>query len=81
VRNLVIIAALIGLLPASAHAQEIQHGVMQSPGIRSELDKKNDAAIDKAYQDTLKRSNGTGQSAKGDPWHTLRPADNDTTKR
>jgi hypothetical protein len=80
VKRLTIAAILIALVPASAHAQEIQHGVMQSPGIRTDLDKKYDAAIDKAYQDTIKKT-GNGKTAKSDPWQTVRPADGDNTKR
>lgn len=79
-KRLLIPAIVIGLWPASLSAQEIQHGRMQSPGTKSELDKKNDAALDKAYQETLKRSGG-GQTVKTDPWQAVRSGDSDSKKR
>jgi hypothetical protein len=83
-RRLTIVAIMIALLmiallPATVRAQEIQHGVMQSPGIRTDLEKKYDTAIDKAYQDTIKK---TGKdAAKSDPWQAVRPTDADNAKR
>jgi hypothetical protein len=79
-RRLLISAIVVGLLPALGHAQEIQHGRMQSPGIKSDYEKKNDAALDKAYQETLKRT-GNGQAVKTDPWQAVRSGDSDTKKR
>jgi hypothetical protein len=79
-KKLLIFTILTGLLPASVHAQEIQHGRMQSPGIKSDYEKKNDAALDKAYQETLKRT-GQGHTVKTDPWGSVRSGDTDTGKR
>jgi hypothetical protein len=77
--TIAVVTAMIVLLPASAYPQGGGRG--PSPAIRTESEKKNDVAIDKAYQQTLKRVDGNGQAAKGDPWGNLRPAPDDSTKR
>jgi hypothetical protein len=75
VRQFAIAAMMIVLLPASAYAQ-------RSVTARTESEQKRDAAVDREYQDTLKRMKAREQATKTDPWQTVRPptADN-TTKR
>jgi len=78
----VMAALIIALLPASARAQAQQGKDRGPPTARTDSEKKNDAAIDQAYQAAVK---GTGEKAKPvkvDPWQSLRPADaSDNVKR
>jgi hypothetical protein len=76
-RSFVIVALMMALLPASAHAQQ-RKGPLTN---RTDEQMKQDAEIDKAYQDVLKNSKNNGQPAKIDPWQTIRPAAADGTKR
>lgn len=74
-KRFVIAGMMIALLPASAYAQD------RSPlTARTEKEMKQDAEIDKAYRDAMKRNEGNGQTAKNDPWKVVRPATPDTTK-
>jgi hypothetical protein len=76
VRQFAIAAMMIVLLSASAYAQE------RALTARTDSEKKHDAAVDREYQDTLKRLKIRDQSNKADPWQTVRqPADDKTTKR
>jgi hypothetical protein len=68
VRQFAIIAMIIALLPASAYAQQ------RALTARTDSEQKHDAAVDKDYQDTLKRMKAQGQSTKADPWQTVRPS-------
>ena len=68
---------LMALLPASAYPQ----GQRGPPTVRSDAEKKEDAAIDKAYQQAIKGGGDKKPVAKKDPWDTVRPAANDTMKR
>jgi hypothetical protein len=47
---------------------------------RTDKEKKADAAIEKAYEDSLKREKSSGPAVKSDPWQTIRPAGSDNTK-
>jgi cytochrome oxidase assembly protein ShyY1 len=47
---------------------------------RTDKEKKADAAIEKAYEDTVKREKSSGPAVKSDPWQTIRPAGSDNTK-
>jgi hypothetical protein len=76
-RRVAIAAVMIALLPVSAYPQENAG----PPTARTDREKKDDAAIDKAYQDAVKRTGNKGQAAKSDPWQTVRPAGADSTKR
>jgi hypothetical protein len=82
VRTFIIIALMVALLPAAAYAQAARpsKGPLTE---RTDDEKKNDEAIDKAYQEQLKNPQFSKQSAKSssDPWGSIRPADSDTTKR
>jgi len=81
VRRLAIAVVMIVLLPVFAYAEERQG----PPTARTESEKKRDAAVDKDYQDAIKRMKVHEQSTKTDPWQTVRPpaADNsnNNTKR
>lgn len=59
-----------------AHAQQ-QQGPLT---IRTDSQKKQDAAIDRAYQDAVKRSKAGGKSAATakDPWQDVRPPSGNT---
>jgi hypothetical protein len=74
VRRLAITVVMIVLLPVLAYAEERQG----PPTARTESEKKRDAAVDKEYQDTIKRMKVHEQPPKTDPWQTVRPpaADN-----
>jgi hypothetical protein len=82
-RRLAIAAMMIVSLPAAAYPQEDQG----PPTARTDHEMKNDAAIDKAYQQAVKGTRVKGQAVKSDPWQTVRPADptspagGDSTKR
>jgi hypothetical protein len=47
---------------------------------RTDKEKKADAAIEKAYEDSLKSEKSNGPAVKSDPWQTIRPAGSDNTK-
>ncbi|CAN0444842.1 unnamed protein product [Phaeothamnion confervicola] len=68
----VAIAALVAaLLPALAAAQENKG----PPTVRSDAEKAEDAASERAYRNALDATRAKGQSepAKVDPWQTVRP--------
>jgi hypothetical protein len=71
---------IIGLLPAPAYSQDEQN---KKPTLRSDAQKKEDAAIEKEYQDMINRTKGKGASGppKNDPWQTIRPSAGDNSKR
>ena len=73
-KKFTIAALIFALLPAVAYAEE-----QGPPTARTDREKKEDAAIEKAYLDTMKRDRADQKSNKADPWGTLRPA-GDTTK-
>ncbi len=78
-RRLVIAAIMMVLLPAAAYAQDNKD---KGPlTVKSEKEKKIDAEIDKAYQESLKREGGIKQPVKVDPWQAIRPAGDDSAKR
>jgi hypothetical protein len=72
---------MIVVLPALAYAEE-RRG---PPTARTDSEMKRDAAVDKEYQETIRRMKLHEQPAKADPWQTVRPpaADNggNNTKR
>ena len=47
---------------------------------RTDKEKKADAAIEKAYEDSLKRDKSNGPAVKSDPWQTIRPGNGDNPK-
>jgi hypothetical protein len=75
-RKFAIAAIVVALLPTAVHAQR------KSLTVRTDEQVKSDAAIDKAYQDALKRERGAlGAPAKADPWKSVRPAPDASAKR
>ena len=74
-KKIVIAAMLCVLAPTFAYAQRTG-----PPTARDDKEKKEDSAIDKAYRDAVKRTD-PGKSTKIDPWQSVRPAPNDSTKR
>jgi hypothetical protein len=77
VKRLIIAAMMISLFPVSAYSQKDKGPATR----RTEKEMKEDSEIDKAYQETMKRSGSNGEAAKSDPWQTIRPAGTDSTKR
>jgi hypothetical protein len=72
-RTVTVAAMMIALLPATAYSQ----GDAPPPKTtRTDQQKKEDAEIEKAYQQMMKRSKGQAAPtpAKTDPWQTIRPA-------
>jgi hypothetical protein len=65
---------MIVVVPLFASAEE-RRG---PPTARTDGEKKQDAVVDKEYQETIKRMKVHEQSIKPDPWQTVRPpaADN-----
>jgi hypothetical protein len=78
-RTVTIAAMMIALLPASAYSQ----GDAPPKTTRTDQQKKEDAEIEKAYQQMMKRSKGQAAPAPAqtDPWQTVRPAGGDSTRR
>jgi len=72
-RTITIAAVMIVLLPATAYAQH------QPATLRTDEQKKEDAEINKAYQEVKKGMKS--EHAKFDPWHMERPAAGDKTKK
>jgi len=75
-KRFAIAAMIMALLTVSAYSQQ-DNG---PPTARTDKEKKADAAIEKAYEDVLKRERSSGPAAKSDPWQTIRPTGGDTTK-
>ena len=65
---------IVILMMGAAFAQTDKQGV---PGytdpLRTDLEKKNDREIDRAYQSTVKTLSDT-EKKKSDPWGDVRPA-------
>jgi hypothetical protein len=73
-RRFIVATVLIAFLPASAYSQ--------APATaRTDKERKEDAEIDKAYEDATKRIQDKKQPLATDPWQTVRPATSDNTKR
>jgi hypothetical protein len=72
-KKFAIATMIITLLTVPAYSQ-------QGITARTDKEKKEDAATEKAYEDTLKRVKSNGPAVKSDPWQTVRPAGGDSTK-
>lgn len=73
----IIVALMITLLPATAYSQrgsQSQSSGQPSPFERTEAQKKKDAEVERAYQQSLKANAAQTPPAKSDPWHSVRPA-------
>jgi hypothetical protein len=78
-RTVAVAALTIALLPATAYSQE-----HEPPTRRTEEQKKQDAEIEKAYQEVQKGIKAQTPSSNYDPWGTVRqqqPAASDKAKR
>jgi hypothetical protein len=78
-RTLIIVAAMVALLPATAYSQKGQQQG-PSPFARTDEQKRRDAEVDKAYKEVLKSDKAHTAPAKIDPWQSIRPADANTGK-
>ena len=67
---------IITLLTLPAYSQQGNAPITA----RTDKEKKEDAAIEKAYEDTLKKERSSGPAVKSDPWQTIRPTGGDSTK-
>jgi hypothetical protein len=76
-RTVIIAATMIALLPATAYSQDHKPATT-----RTEEQKKEDAAIERAYQEVTKGLKAQAAPAKPwDPWQTVRPAAGESAKR
>jgi hypothetical protein len=76
-KRLIIAITMVALLPASAYPED-------APGpatARTDKEKKQDAAIEKAYLEATKRSGNAPPAVKSDPWQAVRPAGDDSKTR
>ena len=74
-KKFAIATIIIAFLTVPAYSQD------HSPATaRTDKEKKEDAATEKAYEDTLKRERNSRPAVKSDPWQTVRPAGGDSTK-
>jgi len=64
-RTAAITALMIALMPAAAYAQEQEQ---QKPTRRTDEQKKEDAAIEKAYDQVMKGMKAQTPPSKYDPW-------------
>jgi hypothetical protein len=75
-KRFAIATMIIALPTVSAYSQQANTPITA----RTDKEKKADAAIEKAYEDTLKREGSNGPAVKSDPWQVIRPAGGDNTK-
>lgn len=83
-RTFIIAATMMTLLPATAYSQmgrQQDPSRNQSPFARTEAQKKKDAEVEKAYQESLKANNAHTAPAKIDPWQSVRPANANDAQR
>jgi hypothetical protein len=69
----IIVALMITLLPATAYSQKGSQQAQPSPFERTAAQKKKDAEVEKAYQESLKANKAQTSPAKIDPWQSVRP--------
>jgi hypothetical protein len=70
----IIVALMITLLPATAYSQKGSQPTQPSPFERTAAQKKKDAEVEQAYQQSLKANKAQTPPAKIDPWQSVRPA-------
>jgi hypothetical protein len=75
-KEFAIATMIIAFLAVPAYSQDGP----PPPAARTDKQKKEDAAVEKAYEDVLKREKSNGPAVKSDPWQTVRPAGGDNTK-
>jgi hypothetical protein len=83
-KKLFLTAIMLALLPAAAFSQvTLGTGGEEDKGpptARTAKEKKSDAAIEKAYEDTVKKERELNPKAKSDPWGNMRSSGGDNTK-
>jgi len=77
----IIVALMITLLPATAYSQKGGQPSGPTPFERTAAQKKKDAEVEKAYQESLKANNAHAAPAKIDPWQSVRPANANDAQR
>jgi hypothetical protein len=70
-RKIICTMLIVFLMTGAASAQTDIPGGQNS--LRTEQEKKNDKAVDRAYQSTVKRL-PDAEKKKSDPWGDVRPA-------
>jgi hypothetical protein len=83
VKKRIIVVLMIMLLPATAYSQKggPPPSGQPTPFDRTAAQKKKDAEVEKAYQDSLKANNAYTAPAKIDPWQSVRPANASDAQR
>jgi hypothetical protein len=76
----IIVALMITLLPATAYSQRGQP-TQPSPFERTAAQKKKDAEVEKAYQESLKANKPKTAPAKIDPWQSVRPGNTNNAQQ
>jgi hypothetical protein len=83
-KKLMIAAMMLMLLHAAAYSQvTVGNGGGEDKGpptARTDKEKKSDEAIEKAYEQAVKRERELSPSAKSDPWGGIRSSGNDSAK-
>jgi hypothetical protein len=78
----IIVALMLALLPVTAYSQKgSQSSGQPSPFERTAAQKKKDAEVEKAYQESLKSNKAQTPPAKIDPWQSVRPASANDAQR
>ena len=85
-KSLVATVVALAILAAPAYAQSSARGSAGSPNprVQMELDMKRmreQAEVEKQYNETLKRTGVAGPPPKSDPWSRVRPANSTDAKR
>jgi hypothetical protein len=71
-RSGAIAALMLALLPAASAYAEGDKPVTQT---RTDEQKKEDDANERAYKQVIKATEGKAPASKNDPWHQVRPPD------
>jgi hypothetical protein len=79
----IIVALMITLLPAPAYSQKgaSPPSGQPTPFDRTAAQKKKDAEVEQAYQQSLKANKAQTPPAKIDPWQSVRPANANDAQR
>jgi hypothetical protein len=77
----IIAALMITLLPATAYSQRGSQPTQPSPFERTAEQKKKDAEVEKAYQESLKANKPKTAPAKIDPWQSVRPGNTNNAQQ
>jgi len=75
-KRFAIATLIIAILTVPAYSQQGSAPITA----RTDKEKKEDAAVEKAYEDALKKDRSSAPAVKSDPWQTIRPTGGDSTK-